>query len=310
MFEEGFSYENASGYLCHCLNGFEGSDCETNIDECAPGPCKHGAECEDGIAEYKCLCKPGYNGDRCQNDINECDLFNPCKNDAVCQDEVADYTCHCQPGYGGKNCSVPLVGCEQVSCLNGGTCTPYLVGETDHRGNCTCVPGFDGEKCQIVTTFSFKGDSFVSVESSRVEGFELLLRFRTTLPNGTLAIAQGETFFTLRLNNGKLNLHSSMLNLFHGIVIGENLADTNWQKVYISVNITHITIGLNDRFSAIQPINPQTTAQTAFRYTYLGGSPPPARILDKDYDPFIGCIQDIAVNGITVTEQDVSLGTE
>ena len=79
VFAQQFSYANASGYLCHCLDGFEGAECQTNIDECAEEPCRNGAACVDGIAEYTCNCLPGYEGDQCQTDINECSLYLPCQ---------------------------------------------------------------------------------------------------------------------------------------------------------------------------------------------------------------------------------------
>ena len=306
VFAQQFSYANASGYLCHCLDGFEGAECQTNIDECAEEPCRNGAACVDGIAEYTCNCLPGYEGDQCQTDINECSLYLPCQNNATCTDSVNDYTCDCLEGFGGKNCSVPLTGCSEPStCLYGGKCTPYLVGETDHQFNCTCRDGYDGKRCSLLTTISFKGDSYLSVESDREEGFELFFQFRTTLPNGLLAIGQGDSFFTLQLKEGRLNLHSSMLNLFDGVSIGENLANTDWQKVYISVNISHLTIGLNV-LQAIHPINPDNAAQTAFLTTFLGGADTGARVLDRDKtNLFVGCIQEISVNGREVTETEL-----
>ena len=71
-------------------------------------------------------------------------------------DRIADYDCACEPGYGGKNCSVLLTGCQvsthtticrllnlkklkiffyiqDVVCLNGGTCIPWLDEEDQHR---------------------------------------------------------------------------------------------------------------------------------------------------------------------------------
>ena len=91
-------------------------------------------------------------------------------------DKVADYDCICEDNYGGKNCSVPLTGCMSTTCLNGGSCTPWLVGETDHRANCSCTAGFSGELCQIQTTFSFPGNSYITVQTERQEGFELQFR--------------------------------------------------------------------------------------------------------------------------------------
>jgi protein crumbs len=308
-FSQEFSYAQAAGYLCHCLAGFEGADCEVNIDECASRPCQNGAACHDGIAEFSCECLAGFEGLRCETNIDECVVYQPCQNGAHCMDLVDDYVCSCEPGFGGKNCSVPLTGCTDQTCFNGGTCTPYLVGETDHRFNCSCVNGFDGRRCQLTTTMSFKGDSFVSVNSTRAEGFEMEFRFRTTLLNGLLAIGSGESFFTLQLKEGSLNLHSSMLNVFEGISIGEELSNgVDWQKVYISVNFTHLTIGLNV-LQRTDQINPDNSNQTAFQTTYLGGADATTRLLAKDNkEQFVGCIQDISVNGQKVTE-DAFLST-
>ena len=115
---------------------------------------------------------------------------------------IADYKCYCEENFGGKNCSVPLTGCQEVECLNGGSCTPGLRGETDHYANCSCTEGYDGDRCQVQTTFSFKGDSFITVQTDRDEGYELSFSFRTTLSNGVVAIGQGPTFFTLQLLDG------------------------------------------------------------------------------------------------------------
>ena len=125
-----------------------------------------------------------------------------------------------------------------MECLNEGVCTPWLIGETDHRANCSCTPGYTGDTCQIQTTFSFKGDSYISVMSDRYEGYELELRFRTTLSNGTLAIGQGQGqgFFKLELLEGRLKVYSGMLRLEEGVTIGDNLNDTTWQKAFLAVN--------------------------------------------------------------------------
>ena len=228
---------------------------------------------------------------------------------------IADYKCYCEENFGGKNCSVPLTGCQEVECLNGGSCTPGLRGETDHYANCSCTEGYDGDRCQVQTTFSFKGDSFITVQTDRDEGYELSFSFRTTLSNGVVAIGQGPTFFTLQLLDGKLKVHSNMLQEIEGVTLssgnGNHLNNTEWQKVYLAFNSTSLIMGLNNRYTANHPINPDSPTQTAFNMTYLGGSPrnTQARGLVKPvYEEFIGCIQDIRVNGIKVTEE--VLGTQ
>ena len=34
--------EGANGYTCTCATGFTGTNCETNIDDCAAAPCVNG----------------------------------------------------------------------------------------------------------------------------------------------------------------------------------------------------------------------------------------------------------------------------
>ena len=73
------------------------------------------------------------------------------------------------------------------------------------------------------------------------------MKFRTTLGNGLVAIGQGNTHFSLQLRGGKLHLHSNLISKFEGLTIGERLHDTEWQKVYVAVNSSTLTLGLNDR---------------------------------------------------------------
>lgn len=80
--------------------GYEGTLCESNINNCQPDPCHHGT-CIDGIASYTCNCDAGYTGYRCENQLNECHS-NPCQNGAKCVDQVNKYMCHCQHGTSGK----------------------------------------------------------------------------------------------------------------------------------------------------------------------------------------------------------------
>jgi protein crumbs len=240
-------------------------------------------------------------------------------------DRIAGYDCACEPGWGGKNCSVELIGCHEVVCLNGGSCSPWLVGENDHKANCTCLSGFEGLRCQSRTTFSFNGKSYIKVPSNRqvdiacilswhlhtysskllfrLEGYELQLKFRTTLGNGLVAIGQGNTHFSLQLRNGRLNLHSNLISKFEGILIGERLNNTEWQKVHVAVNSSHLTLGVNDLLQATQPINPSGDNDTIFFNTFLGGIVRDQQILANNVPSFTGCIQDIIVNDVKITEE-------
>lgn len=285
-------------YECLCVNGVTGKNCETNINECESSPCQSGGTCVDRIGGYTCECAEGYEGDHCQHDIDECKRYNPCEH-GTCTDGRADYYCHCEPDYGGKNCSVKLIGCQENTCRNGGTCWPYLTDETIHRFNCTCPNGFHGEVCDYVTTMSLRGTSYILVNTTRDEGYDIQFRFRTTLPNGLLAIGKGSTFYILELVNGKLNLHSSLLNKWEGVFIGSGLNDSTWQKVFVAINATHLVLSANEE-QTIYPISlneGSNSNHTSFPMTYVGGTISYLRKLSHGPPFFVGCTEDVIING-------------
>ncbi|XP_020279664.1 protein crumbs isoform X2 [Pseudomyrmex gracilis] len=304
IFNQEFSYANASGYECLCVQGVTGKNCEVNINECDSNPCGPG-NCMDRIGGYTCECDEGYEGDHCQHEIDECKRYNPCEH-GVCTDGRADYFCTCDSEYGGKNCSVKLIGCQGNACQNGGTCWPYLVDETIHKFNCTCPNGYHGEVCDYVTTMSLGGSSYVLVNTTRDEGYDIQFRFRTTLPNGLLAIGKGVTIYILQLVNGKLNIHSSILNKWDGVFVGSGLNDSTWQKAFVAINATHLVLSANEE-QTIYPISPNegsnSSNHTSFPTTYVGGSHISSfsflRRLSRlpSFTFFIGCMEDVVING-------------
>ncbi|XP_046970634.1 protein crumbs isoform X1 [Vanessa cardui] len=304
VFYQPFSLDAASGYECVCVAGTTGPRCEINIDECASSPCKHG-KCVDAVGGYSCDCAAGYEGQHCELEINECLRYTPCQH-GRCYDGRASYYCSCEAGWGGQNCSVVLTGCRDSPCRHHGTCLPWLVRETEHRFNCSCTPGHYGTTCEKITTMSLEKSSYAEVNTSREEGYDISFRFKTTLGNGLLAMGRGLTYFFLELSNGHLNLHSSLLNKWEGVFIGSNLNDSNWQKVFVTINSSHLVLAANEE-QTIYPISQNeafNASVTSFPSTRLGTAGSSYATLTHGPNFFVGCFQDVVVNGQWVLPED------
>ena len=79
------------------------------------------------VNDYRCNCKPGYEGRNCEIDIDDCELEQqPCQNGATCLDKVDGYFCECRPGYSGELCEEKIDECELNKCQNGGWCESLI----------------------------------------------------------------------------------------------------------------------------------------------------------------------------------------
>ncbi|XP_035660544.1 neurogenic locus notch homolog protein 1-like isoform X2 [Branchiostoma floridae] len=130
-------------FSCHCAAGWEGKTCEISTDECVSSPCQNFGLCEDRHHGYTCVCEPGWEGLHCEIEVNEC-LPNPCQNSGECHDLQGGYRCDCQPGWEGPHCEINSDECEMNPCQNNATCVDGV-----NNYSCLCNPGWEGHDCDI-----------------------------------------------------------------------------------------------------------------------------------------------------------------
>jgi uncharacterized membrane protein len=63
---EGKCVEDGEDVRCECAAGFDGEDCEINLDDCPRNACLNGGTCVDGIESYSCRCTPAFTGKECE----------------------------------------------------------------------------------------------------------------------------------------------------------------------------------------------------------------------------------------------------
>ncbi|XP_051524826.1 protein crumbs homolog 2b [Myxocyprinus asiaticus] len=330
-----FSYENAAGYLCHCIAGFTGENCSVNVNECESMPCENGGTCEDLINTYQCLCPPGFTGVVCEINIDECEN-EPCQNGARCEDGINDYICHCPPPApdqlpsGGHDCDIPLTGCMDDPCQNGATCVPSLQGD-EHQHTCQCSPGFYGDKCDIPTTFSFSRGSYMIFEvphinrTRRQAGFQgpsVQLRFRTTLADLILFYrGSQEKFFILELIGENLYSRAESGDLKLAVQLKGNFSNGLWHEVLVTVDeMLTLTLLSEDKTKAEDGGHNQLLSfqSHGLEKVYIGGVPEDFLNKTATRMGFVGCFEDLLIDSQLVLAQhlnpeqvvDIEMGCE
>ena len=58
--------DHGDNVTCICDDGWGGSNCGVNYDECQQHNCKNGAKCIDKLNGYDCKCTKGFSGLYCE----------------------------------------------------------------------------------------------------------------------------------------------------------------------------------------------------------------------------------------------------
>ncbi|CAF4995957.1 unnamed protein product, partial [Rotaria sp. Silwood1] len=142
-----------NGYQCHCTSGFTGNFCEKKTDQCASNPCINDGICYDLRSSYICACSDGSFRSQCLSNIVSSKTVSnfkcSCKNGGQCT-MIDLKPCTCPNGFTGRFCESLLTvnSCQQVNCLNGGTCYENLPGSSV-ANHCLCKTGYTGKFCEI-----------------------------------------------------------------------------------------------------------------------------------------------------------------
>ncbi|KAH9524422.1 hypothetical protein Btru_054506 [Bulinus truncatus] len=130
---------------CVCDKGWEGTDCNTDIDECKEklDNCTTGEICGNTMGGFSCNCPVGYFRKTTCQDVNECadQMLNRCnllKED--CINNFGSYVCSCKAGYARSNINGE---CEDINeCLTGLHSCQQICVNVPGKYNCDCRYGF------------------------------------------------------------------------------------------------------------------------------------------------------------------------
>ena len=121
--------DQTGGYMCRCVTGYDGTDCENDINECAGDPCMNEGTCNVGQPQRKeeenpFLTLPPLLSSLLPPSPLTPSLLFPLSTlpFANSQDLIGMYTCDCDPAWTGVNCETEVDECEAAPCKNGGTC--------------------------------------------------------------------------------------------------------------------------------------------------------------------------------------------
>ncbi|XP_053372749.1 uncharacterized protein LOC123561027 [Mercenaria mercenaria] len=129
---------------CVCKDGWTGTNCETDINECLiTNVCEDANKiCSNTIGSYKCACRSGYkleNGICIDNDECSDPSLNTCEQQ--CTNSVGSFSCNCDVGYSVD--PENATKCIDINeCETGVSDCEHICRNADGRYSCECYFGF------------------------------------------------------------------------------------------------------------------------------------------------------------------------
>uniref|UniRef100_A0A0K0G355 Neurogenic locus notch homolog protein 1 (inferred by orthology to a zebrafish protein) n=1 Tax=Strongyloides venezuelensis TaxID=75913 RepID=A0A0K0G355_STRVS len=116
-----------ASYKCQCSEGRFGRYCQFENPCYGKNPCQNDGYCEsfpyDG--KYKCHCNQGFEGGNCENDIDECERNPMVCNKGRCVNVPGSFNCECHFGYNGTFCNDKVDLCAEMRCASGASCLDF-----------------------------------------------------------------------------------------------------------------------------------------------------------------------------------------
>lgn len=107
-----------NSYVCDCVTGFDGTNCENNIDDCGGVDCGTGT-CIDGVDSFSCDCLTDTSGRNCEFD---------CASGAL-----TPTACATNAAAGNGDCTLTYDG-------NAGSDYDLWCGDDDDKATLSCIP--------------------------------------------------------------------------------------------------------------------------------------------------------------------------
>uniref|UniRef100_A0A8B9TK75 Vitamin K-dependent protein S n=1 Tax=Anas platyrhynchos TaxID=8839 RepID=A0A8B9TK75_ANAPL len=290
-------------------------------NQCSPLPCHIDGykDCIDGQAKYTCICKPGWQGENCEEDINECVLYPNICGTAICKNTLGKYECECPEGYTynltSKNCEDIDECTEDICaqlCVNSpGSYSCYCDGKTGFKlskdmKNCESIPlciplNLEKNNELLYLAEQFTGIPVVNLKFKlpNVTRFSAEFDFRTYDAEGVILYAESldsTAWILLALRDGKIEIQ--FRNEFGTKVTsgGKAINDGLWH--IISVEELEHSISVKIAKEAVMNINsPGTLFKQSHGFletkVYIAGLPRKAGdTLIKQINPRLdGCIR-------------------